>query len=149
MKTCNTCGGTKPLDAYARHHQMDDGHANRCKVCVKHHYERKRKDPEWVARERARHREKWHRLHENWNRDKGASRRAGDRWAAANRHKTKAVVAVGHAVRDGRLTKPRFCERCGTQPEARLLQGHHHDYSKLLDVEWLCVTCHRKEHWAA
>lgn len=33
--------------------------------------------------------------------------------------------------------------RCGTDKN---VHGHHHDYSKPLDVEWLCSTCHGIEH---
>lgn len=37
---------------------------------------------------------------------------------------------------------PRPCEQCG----AEKTQGHHDDYSKPLEVRWLCVNCHRLEH---
>lgn len=37
------------------------------------------------------------------------------------------------------------CKNCG-EP---LAEKHHHDYSKPLDVEWLCQPCHRKMHLAA
>src|ERR1039458_7338116 len=32
------------------------------------------------------------------------------------------------------------CEVCGAQPA----EAHHEDYSKPLDVEWLCPTHHRE-----
>jgi len=47
---------------------------------------------------------------------------------------------VRRAVAAGRLTRGP-CETCG---EART-QGHHDDYSKPLNVRWLCNSCHR--HW--
>ena len=34
--------------------------------------------------------------------------------------------------------KPKPCESCG-DPKA---QKHHDDYSKPLEVRWLCVNCH-------
>jgi len=57
---------------------------------------------------------------------------------------------VRAAKHKGLLVSPGECERCN-EPEKfsatgrSLLQGHHHDYSKPLDVEWLCTKCHRKE----
>lgn len=51
-----------------------------------------------------------------------------------------------HAVRTGRVAVPSRCERCGAL-DARL-DGHHHDYSKPLDVEWLCRECHMAHHRA-
>jgi len=60
-----------------------------------------------------------------------------------NPEKYRARTAVGNALRDGKLTKPDRCQRCG---EARPVEGHHHDYSKPVEVEWICRLCHGKEH---
>ena len=32
-KTCQGCGKTLPLDAFAKHNQSEDGHMNTCKEC--------------------------------------------------------------------------------------------------------------------
>ena len=51
--------------------------------------------------------------------------------------------AVKLAVADGRLVRPNQCEQCGisTKPDA-----HHEDYSRPLDVKWLCRRCHNLRH---
>ena len=59
--------------------------------------------------------------------------------------KTRAHAAVNYAVYKGRLKRPDNCEECGTVPQ-NILQGHHEDYSKPLNVEWLCGPCHAKRH---
>ena len=53
--------------------------------------------------------------------------------------KGKARERLRYAVRSGAIQKPERCQRCG---EAANLQGHHADYSKPLEVEWLCSRCH-------
>jgi len=64
-----------------------------------------------------------------------------------NRDKYRARQAVRRAVKAGKLDKPARCQLCGTSPERReSLHAHHHDYSKPLEVEWLCKKCHSKEH---
>lgn len=60
--------------------------------------------------------------------------------------KYQARTAVSNALQEGRLTKPDTCEDCGEPTKSRDLHGHHEDYSKPLDVEWLCATCHGKRH---
>lgn len=65
------------------------------------------------------------------------------RYIENNPAKAKAHRAVGNAVYRGRLTKPEACERCGI---VGLLHGHHTDYSRPLDVQWLCPLCHKGAH---
>jgi hypothetical protein len=67
--------------------------------------------------------------------------------------KTIAQRAVTSAVSSGRLRTAERCERCGAPDSQRVGQGirlhaHHADYSKPLDVEWLCPSCHSKHHAA-
>ena len=47
------------------------------------------------------------------------------------------------AIKDGVL-QPKSCEVCGSGSN---IHGHHADYSKPLDVMWLCAKHHRKWHW--
>lgn len=63
------------------------------------------------------------------------------RWARNNPEKRKAHVIVGHAIRSGKLVKLP-CEACGSERS----EAHHHDYSKPLDVVWLCRACHGEIH---
>jgi hypothetical protein len=62
------------------------------------------------------------------------------RWTAANPEKRRAQIAVGNALRDRRITKG-SCEECGTDER---VEAHHEDYSKPLNVTWLCSACHGK-----
>jgi ribosomal protein S27AE len=55
----------------------------------------------------------------------------------------RAHNAVHKAVKDGRITKPERCEKCGA---ACVPIAHHGDYSMPLQVEWLCGTCHNLLH---
>jgi hypothetical protein len=61
----------------------------------------------------------------------------------ARRGKFAAQRAVQNAVKRGSLVRPERCEDCGL-PGA--LHGHHEDYSRKLDVQWLCASCHRRRH---
>lgn len=70
----------------------------------------------------------------------------------AVKDRARAYRAVGRAVQAGRLVRPATCSRCGQDPGCRsdgrsLIQGHHRDYAKPLDVVWECPTCHHNyEH---
>ena len=48
-----------------------------------------------------------------------------------------------NAVKRGDIKKPIYCQDCG---EEKKLTAHHEDYSKPLDVIWLCYRCHGKRH---
>ena len=54
--------------------------------------------------------------------------------------KLRARQIVQYHIRKG-LIKKEPC-KCGIED----VQAHHHDYSKPLEVTWLCTTCHGLEH---
>ena len=62
-------------------------------------------------------------------------------WRIENPEKYKAQTLAGNALRDKKIKKKKclFCKNLNTV-------AHHHDYSKPLDVMWLCRTCHKKIH---
>lgn len=63
------------------------------------------------------------------------------RWDAQNREKRKAHKAVEVALTKGAMLR-QPCARCGN-PRA---QAHHDDYSRPLDVMWLCSLHHGERH---
>lgn len=65
-----------------------------------------------------------------------------ERWKLQFPKRRAAQVAVGNAVRDGRLAQwP--CLICGAKAEA-----HHADYDNPLGVTWLCSVHHKAAHAA-
>lgn len=68
----------------------------------------------------------------------GCSRQRVDQ--IVNPEKRFARAQAYRAFLDGKIIKPQHCEKCG---RIRKLQMHHADYSKPLEVRWLCmVECH-------
>lgn len=130
MKACKNCGESKPLADYYVHSRMTDGRLNQCKECVK-------------ARVRAHRTDNIDRIRE-YDRSRGSRMTADDLRAQRARHpeKYKARMAVGNALRDGRLTR-QDCEQCGAEDN---IHAHHDDYSRPLDVRWLCSRCHHAHH---
>ena len=61
-KICFKCGVIKPISDYYKHRGMADGHLGKCKDCAKAdtniNIEKKKEDPYWVEKEKARCREK-------------------------------------------------------------------------------------------
>lgn len=60
-----------------------------------------------------------------------------------HRRKRLSNALLNNRIRSGDIKRPGKCSACGAecQPEA-----HHNDYSRPLDVEWLCRKCHQKRH---
>lgn len=55
--------------------------------------------------------------------------------------KARARAIVHMRIRRGKMER-QPCEKCG-DPQA---QAHHRDYTKPLEITWLCKRCHRKHH---
>ncbi len=79
-------------------------------------------------------------------RNRAKAQESKRRWAAANREKRYAQGRLDKALKAGRIVRPLFCEGCA---KGGALHGHHDDYSRPLDVRWLCPRCHKATHMGA
>ena len=50
---------------------------------------------------------------------------------------------LNYHVKSGNILKSTCCDDCNGNIK---LEAHHEDYSKPLDVMWLCINCHKKRH---
>lgn len=117
---------------------MKDGHVNKCKECNK-------KD---VINNRDKNLEKYRaydRMRNKLPERKAKHSEANNTWVKENPMKRKAATAVHNAIRDGKLSRPNYCEYCGISCKPH---GHHSSYSKemWLIVTWLCIDCHEQIH---
>lgn len=163
-KQCFKCGETKPLDDFYVHRKMSDGHVNKCKECnkrdVQQNYDKNRAYFQEYDRHRntlpqrkeaATLRAKWRQEHEP-ERVREYQRRTRKRHAEARKAeqrriradfptKYQARNAVSNALRKGTLIR-QPCAQCGDMKS----HGHHEDYTKPLDVVWLCPLHHKARH---
>lgn len=58
-------------------------------------------------------------------------------------NKQNSRAKVGNAIRSGKLNKPFKCSSCHKK---LVVFAHHEDYSKPLNVMWLCRSCHANKH---
>ena len=65
------------------------------------------------------------------------------KWKEKNNHKTRTHDKVKYATKKSNIVKPKHCEHCNIETS---LHGHHPDYTKPLEVIWLCPACHSAEH---
>lgn len=77
-----------------------------------------------------------------WNKTEiGKSQRAADRKKQIGAGRYRVYHKVLTALRNGSLQKMP-CEKCGKEKT----QAHHDDYSKPLDIRWLCSKHHSEHH---
>lgn len=149
MKTCFKCGLSLPIEEFYRHPKMADGHLGKCKSCTKKdtqsRYQRVSLDGSWVARKRQDSRELYAALPTDERPYKKVTpqKRKGYISTYRERYPERRVAdhAVNNALRSGRLIR-KPCEVCGETKA----QAHHDDYSKPLDVRWLCQRHHSEHH---
>jgi hypothetical protein len=135
-KRCCGCGKWKDLSAFPPKHGRKA--MGRCSPCFKVYWEAySRANIKTIRKNKA----KWERGNQA-----ALSRRKANRYRNDPEYRLK-VLARGKvylAIKRG-ILKRLPCESCG----AKKSHGHHHDYAKPLDVHWLCLKCHLKEHGVA
>ena len=58
--------------------------------------------------------------------------------------KHSARMKVRWAIKNGKMVNPNICSVCHKNGE--FIEAHHKDYSKPLEVIWLCRGCHADLH---
>jgi hypothetical protein len=132
-KVCFKCDRELPLAAFYRHAMMGDGHLNKCKECTKAD----------VAAHRAARIEQvrlYDKQRSNLPHRQELRRSIIARWMEANPDRKSAQTKLRKAVLGGTVQK-HPCWVCGEKAEA-----HHPDYSRPLDVVWLCRSHHMQAH---
>lgn len=145
MVICKGCGTHKEIGEFYGSSLHRGGDTGVCKECVKAKVTAYRAENIESIRQYDRERSQ---LEHRLARNREASRLRyipPAKWRADHPQKYRAHIAVKSALRSGRLVKPSVCEDCG---EEKRLEGHHDDYSKVLDVRWLCRQCHGAHHRA-
>jgi len=135
---CNKCKCFKSNDKFYKDKRSPIGITSSCKPChtettlkTRDKDNARRLTRESAERQRKRNPEKFREI---WR--KASSKKRGSK-------KVKARDAVNKAVLKGDIIKPILCEICR---QDKKLNGHHSDYNKPLEVEWLCNKCHGEEH---
>ena len=127
MKTCSICERIKNDDEFY-------SHSKQCKPCyiarVKRYYAANKEKRAEYERKRFQQPKR-----------RAAAIEYQRKRRERNPEKYKAVTAVGNAIRDGRLIR-QPCEICGEKK----VEAHHDDYSKPLEVRWLCRKHHLEHH---
>jgi len=126
-KVCICCGIEKELIDFYKHSQMADGHLNKCKACcIEYEKARRIYDPVAVC------------TIEKRKARPNATNRCRS-WRANNPEKYRAQNKLNNAIRDHKISRPIICDICGG---GGVIHAHHTDYSRPLDVIWLCARCH-------
>ena len=119
MKTCPRCHDTKPLDLF--YLKKSGQPQSYCKDCTK------MSQKEWARLNRSRKND------------------INRKWRAVHQDRRKIMMSATNLlwkeIRSGRIIRGQYCERCGS---TEAIEGAHADYTKPLDVYWLCRPCHRQ-----
>lgn len=147
-KSCTKCGETKIAAEFYRNDAMRSGLNSQCKACCRARSGRYFRNNKEVCLEKMRLKNR-----ETYKPGQKYSRQSPSRtremraeyqrqYRAQHGERSRARKAVMTAIANGTLI-PKPCERCGF---GLGVHAHHEDYSKPLDVNWLCQTCHGRRH---
>ena len=133
MKRCFKCLCEKPLEAFYKHAAMTDRRLGKCKECTKQDVLKHRQEN--LERIRA-----YDRMRASQPHRLAAKKKTVKEYNAKYPERRVANIALGNAVRGGKVKK-QPCWVCGEKAVA-----HHPDYSRPLEVVWLCQPHHKQAH---
>jgi ribosomal protein S27AE len=134
MKTCTKCKEEKEIKCFSANNKSKDGRAWWCKKCVNDHTTLR-----YQANRTAR--KEYEKMRDKQPHRKKLVLEKNKRQAKKHREKFRARDKTYKAIKSGALVR-QPCQACG-DPK---VEAHHDDYSKPLDVRWLCHKHHREVH---
>jgi hypothetical protein len=133
---CGICKEFKPYEDFYKNKRTILGITPECKKChckesirTRNMNTARENNQKYIERARKANAEKFRERERNRKREK-------DKKYFARRE-------LNNAVKRGDIAKPERCEECGRKVK---LAAHHGDYSKPLEVKWLCYKCHGIAH---
>ncbi len=169
MKKCTKCMTEKPFEEFRKSARYKDGYYSRCKICMQE-YEKENLDQDRKRDSRKKYRENnRERIRQQdkeayqddpekfrakarisqkkyFQTDKGRQKYKQQSQKLREKHpeKARARSLLSNAVCDGKIIRPSKCSLCGC--DKGIIEAHHPDYSKPLDVIWVCKICHFMVH---
>lgn len=153
-RQCRTCGEIKPLECFRMRQWGPLLDCRPCELASNREAGRKWRlaNPGKVAAASARWRRaspdntekakatiaRWRAAHPD--KVAASARRWRERHAERVRVTRRAATAVCRAILRGKLIRPEMCENC--RVTGMRITAAHHDYTRPLDVRWLCWPCH-------
>jgi len=160
-RICTVCNIEKHFDEFGNSKKGKWGKREFCKDCKRikdREYERKNPDKMTAKHDRWAKKNKLHLLEYNRKRyeqnpdlykkrcieyRKRKNNEPVKRYKYKYPHKKRAHLYVELAIEYGHLLRPEKCSKCGIACKP---DGHHEDYSKPLEIIWLCRKCHGFVH---
>jgi len=146
-KECTHCKEVKPSSEFHKRSRNKSGLRSWCCKCERvRRLERVDQERLSVVRYREAHREEYRAYHREYSRKYNENhvdqnREYNRRWRESNPDKYRARVAFAMAINNKSIKRVDVCSVCGSN---YFVDAHHEDYSKPLEVQWLCRLCHRK-----
>jgi len=147
MKVCTGCGIKKPRADFHKLKASKEGLQPRCKACVREYCKKRYKvNKDSILS----HQKEYYETHKEDRANYGKNYRQTKAGKITQRKsirkqrqkcpkKTAAYNVLNSAIRYGKMKRSVFCESCGLPAKT---EGHHSDYDKQLEVDWLCRKCH-------
>lgn len=146
MKKCKKCDIEKNEEDFNKWYKKtgSSGYRNYCKNCdhlLNKIFRENNKDVLKIKR-----RERTGASPKRYCTDPIQQKRNEDVYRSQRRYPEKraARLILNSYIKIGKVGKSNSCEMCLKKSR---VEGHHEDYSKPLEVKWLCKRCHTDIHW--
>ncbi len=132
-KRCRICQQNRPPSDFYDQPGSRDGKRNECRFCFS----------DAVCRRQRENGDRYKAYQRQWRKENQEMVRVYEH-SHAQSPERRARNSAKAAAKWGTIARPQECPRCGSQ--GKEIHAHHEDYSRPLDVRWLCEGCHFQLH---